>query len=303
MNDQEQIKRAAAYWNSVSSQDYNALARWWARPSVRRSINRRVCGEPLPGLHEGFHMELRKRLGNESATKAISVGCGAAQKEISLVRLGLVQQFHLFEISSERIARGQELAEKCGVQDRVHFHLADAFTLCTDTDFDLVYWNNALHHMMDTAQAVRWSRDRLLPGGLFAMDDFVGANRFQWSDRALGWANRFRASLSDVYFEDHKTGTTIPRAVQRYAMQQMIEMDPSEAADSENILPSIKSFFTAPEIQMTGGAIYSLGLNRILANFDDVRDEEALNLALLLDEALSDIGENNYAVVFARKDA
>lgn len=302
MSKRDQLETAASYWNAMITKKTNAQARWWARPAIQRYINARVCGQPIQGLHAGFHQELQTRLPEGCAQKAVSVGCGAGQKEISLVKRGLVSEFHLYEISSERVNRGRELAEKQDVGNRVHFHLQDAFEVCTDTDFDMVYWNNALHHMMDTRQAVSWSKDRLKQGGMFAMDDFIGAQRFQWSDRLLGWANRFRATLDDRFFENPGAPGPIPREVKKHSIEGMIKIDPSEAADSENILPAIRASFESPEIHMTGGAIYSLGMNRILVNIDEEEDADLLFAALLLDETISEAGENHYAVAFAIKD-
>lgn len=269
---------------------------------VVRHINNVVCGEPIDGMHAGFHRKLIARMKNGHARKAVSVGCGDGQKEIGLVRSGLVDEFHLYEISSVRIEAGRKAAANFGLSDRVHFHPEDAFEVCSDTDFDLVYWNNALHHMMDTREAVEWSFDRLADDGLFAMDDFVGPSRFQWSDRMIEYGELVRSWLPDEHFIHPNDPTeTFQRRIQRPTIAAMIATDPSEAADSSNIIPSIQAVFPFTSIQLTGGVIYHVGLNDVLSNLDDERDAAYLFSVLAIDRALTEIGDTHYAVAFAKK--
>jgi hypothetical protein len=80
-------------------------------------------------------------------------------------------------------------------------------------------------------------------------------------------------------------------------VEQMIAMDPTEAADSSNILPAIAQSFPDAEVIPTGGAIYVIGLMNILEGIP----APILSQALLLDRALSEAGENIYAVAIAQK--
>lgn len=288
--------RAAKFWDNAPR--VANRARWWQSPTVVRHINRRVCGQPVDGVHAGFHRRLAEFA--SPICKAVSVGCGNGAKEIGLVLSGQVKEFHLFEISAERVKAGKARAADLGVSGRVHFHLADAFEACRATDFDLVYWNNALHHMMDVRAAVEWSRDRLKDDGVFAMDDFVGPSRFQWSDRSLEFASKFRSSLTaGRLISPSDPSKSLVAAIKRPTIEDMIKADPSEAADSDNIIPALRFVFPDVTIQFTGGAIYHLGLNDVLANFKE--DEEGLGIALLLDDALSEMGENQYAIALARR--
>lgn len=99
-----------------------------------------------------------------------------------MLRKGIVGRFDLFELSHERVAHGRAAAVKGGVAERASFHVQDAFARDEADQYDLVYWNNALHHMFDVRQAFLWSREKLRPGGWLVMDDYVDATRFQWPD-------------------------------------------------------------------------------------------------------------------------
>lgn len=294
----ELTARAAAHWNKVTISERSPRIRWWESEAIIRHINKRVCGEPLPGIHSGFHQILKARVG-ETLDCGISIGCGTGGKEMALVQAGVVREFHLYEISSERVRIGRANAIELGIEDRIHFYEEDAFAHASLGKFDLVYWNNALHHMLDTTAAVRWSREALCDGGYFAMDDFVGPSRFQWTDRSLAFVSAFRQSLPGQFLRLSDGKTDAPSEVQRPPIDQMIRIDPSEAADSDNIIPAIEKCFPSAFIQRTGGDIYHLGLSDILINFEE--DAPELAYALVLDDAIVEMGERHYAVAIAQK--
>jgi SAM-dependent methyltransferase len=298
----EVAQRAGEFWNKKAAAPSVPQSRWWMCPPIIQHINKLVCGEPINGIHAGFHRELALRRGSSvGPRRAISVGCGDGSKEISLVQSGLIDKFDLFEVSTDRITKGQTKVKTLGLENRVFFHHEDA--LETDQKhYDLVYWNNALHHMPDVRMALEWSHSRLREGGLFAMDDFVGPSRFQWTDEMLAYCNLVRGWLSDRYFVNPlNSRRPISKIVTRPTIEAMIASDPSEAADSGNIIPALKDIFPSAHIQPTGGVIYHTGLNDVLANLDVEKDQRFLFAALALDKALADIGENQYAVAFATK--
>ena len=65
--------------------------------------------------------------------------------------------------------------------------------------YELVHWNNSLHHMLNVEEAVEWSWKVLKPGGLFYINDIVGPDRFQWTDTMLLEATAVRQSLPERF--------------------------------------------------------------------------------------------------------
>ncbi len=90
-------------------------------------------------------------------------------------------------------------------------------------------------------------------------------------------------------------------SLHRPDLDAFIAADPSEAADSDKILDCIRLVFPDAEIIPTGGVVYHLALNDVLANFDDERDATLLQSLLLLDAALAGAGHSQYAVALAMK--
>jgi hypothetical protein len=157
--------------------------------------------------------------------------------------------------------------------------------------------------MQDTDAAIAWSKERLIDGGAFIMDDFVGPNRFQWSELNLEFASKVRELLPDSLL-CHPTDPSrqLTRKMAPPNIDQLIARDPTEAADSESILPSLMKHFPNADVVLTGGCIFDLALHDAIGNFDDMEDSPLLKSLLLLDEALCHLGETHYAVAIALKD-
>jgi SAM-dependent methyltransferase len=278
----EYSKRVAKRWSTAQS---NPKVHWWTHPVVLKHINKIVCGKSVEGAWAGLEMRMQNLASQKMFQRGISVGCGSASKELRLLQKGIVEHFDLFEISSARIEQGISAAKKMGLSHRVKFHLQNAFDHKPQESYELVYWNNSLHHMPDAKQAILWSKDRLSSGGYFVMDDFVGPSRFQWSDKQLDIAHRVRRMLPDRFLVDpNNQYARLPITIKRPSIHKMMESDPSEAADSGNIIPRLADIFPDVEIILTGGVVYHLALNNVLANFQDEKDFYILHELLELDE-------------------
>lgn len=215
-----------------------------------------------------------------------------------MIRDKIVHAFDLFELSGVRIEGGLKRFADAGLADRVIFHQADAFEAVTGR-YDLVYWDNALHHMMDTRAAVRWSKSVLKPGGVLVVNDYVGPNRFQWSERGLSWASHVRSILPAHFVRDAGEPSRLLRTCARPNADAIARTDPSESADSENIIDALRYEFPSGTLWWLGGYIYHLALADLIWNFDGTEDSPELAMCLAIDELLSSLGENHYAAFLA----
>jgi len=220
---------------------------------------------------------------------------------MALLKKGIVQKFDLYELSKSRIEDGLKLAKKLDVEKQVTFYHEDAFQK-DNVNFDFIHWNNSLHHMTDTNFAVKWSYEKLIQDGVFYMDDYVGPNRFQWTSKMLSICNKVNQILPDHLLKSPiDENAILRRRTIKPKFEDMKRVDPSEAGDSENIIPSVLRYFPDAFIKYTGGVIYHLALKDIIHNFENENEKYVLDLLLLIDELLSDLGENHYAVAIAKK--
>lgn len=268
-----EIHAAAAHWSAREGLPGSG-EHWWEHQLIVRHVNQVICGRPATGIAGGDVEVLRER----RFAQAVSIGCGSGSKEMALLSTGVVGHFHLYEVAEARVARGREEAERRGLADRMSWH-------CQPADFsrpeqvDLVYWNNALHHMLDVERAVAWSR---ASGQALYMNDYVGPDRFQWPDEMLSAANEIRTILGAP-------------PLSRPDPELLARDDPTEAAQSEQILPAIRRHFPDAAIRPTGGVVYHLALRGLLKRVD----ETLLRALLVVDRLYAERGLTHYAIALA----
>lgn len=292
-------RQIGEFWNKYRSNNLAKRTRWWQSPHIIEHYNFRVCGKKLSGWNEGPIELLKQKSNNQVFKKAISIGCGTGAKEINLIEKGIVETFVCYELSKDSIIIAQKLAEKKGISEKIKFQLGDFFESsdnCPEA-YDLVFWDNSLHHMLDTRAAIKISKEILKNGGYFFCNDYVGKSRFQWSDSEIALMNGIRLGLPEKFFEGENG--KIDRFVGRPSLEEVIKSDPSEAADSENIIPAVCDTFDSPLIVNTGGMIYHTCLNEILQNIPE--ESEILEYLLGIDDEITEHGYTQYAFILAQK--
>ena len=297
-------ERVAEYWSSRLEPEA-LLTRWWQCEAIVRHINQRVCGRPLPGLSDGLFERVRESHAHRLPfSRGVSIGCGGGLKEIAAMRAGLVDRFTLFELTAPLLDLARQSAEEQGLASRIDFRNEDAFAEVGESKcFDLVFWNNSLHHMLDVEAAVSWSHRVLRPGGILMMDDYVGPNRFQWTDEMIRVNTAFRRSLPRDYLVDpYGDGARLlPVKVEAPPAEAIARRDPSECVDSERIHAALRKHFSERDRVYTGGVIYHAGLNDLLHNVLARGDDEVIRRALELDDQCADRGLTHYAAAIAEK--
>jgi hypothetical protein len=153
----------------------------------------------------------------------------------------------------------------------------------------------------DIEMALALSRDCARPGGTIAMDDIAGPTRFQWIDSNLKIASKARELLPDRLLQNPAApGTPLPTRMHRPDPVRLAKIDPSEAADSSRIMDVWTPFFPKRRVIPTGGAIYNLALNELIANFTSA-DTPLLEALLLADEVLAGGETSHYTVAITTR--
>jgi SAM-dependent methyltransferase len=227
----------------------------------------------------------------KAVPRAVSVGCGAADKEIGLLEAGVVEHFDLWEISPKLAEEGRAQALRRGVGDRISYKVGDVFSAALEP-YDLVYWDHALHHMSDVVAAIRWSARAARPGGFVMINDYVGPNRLQCSDLEISRANAF--------LERHGVAKRLPRSSVISYLKQW-RRDPSEAPQSERILTAILLNLLNAEIRVIGGAMINILGPTVVQMVPD--DHPLLQDMLREDAALRGEGLSHFACAFWQRPA
>lgn len=296
------VDRVGSHWNQRVTVD--RPVRWMNHPWVIDKVNQLVGNINSPvwgaGLLERLKTNYPDRLPFE---RGISVACGNGLIELDLVKSGIVKSFDCYDFAEERLEHGRKRARAEGLEHAVKYYKRDAFRdVAGNGEYDFVHWRNAIHHMLDTRQAIEWSSACLAPGGILYLDDYVGANRFQYSDTEIACFNALRGSLPLRYFKrgENKAKPKY-RRLKRAIPREVIAVDPSEAADSANIIPSLMAVFPKADVVKVSGGVFQAGLHDIMGNFDAKRDNALLNMLWGCEQTMILNGHLHWACALAEK--
>jgi SAM-dependent methyltransferase len=303
MVEAEQVAEAiGAHWDQRVTE--KRPTRWMTHPWVVAKVNRLAGEIESETWGAGLLARLQAKHANELPFRhGIAVACGNGLIELDLVKRGIVERFECFDFAEQRIAVGRKRAEQAGLSDRITYHASDAFAEVTGAgEFDFVHWRNAIHHMLDTREAIAWSARCLAPGGVLYLDDYVGPSRFQYPDDEMAVFNEVYAALPRRFLaRSDSRGGFYPRRLERPDEAAVIRVDPSEAADSANIVPALLESFPDADIVRVSGGLFQAGLHDIMGNFDPERDAAVLNLLWAHERTLVAHGHLNWAQALARK--
>lgn len=295
------IKIAAKHWGQQATKDHKWRDKWFLNRQVIEHSNFRICGKPLRLEGQGVTELLQQELNDSPLKRGISVGCGIGNKEIALLKSGIVDTFELWEISDIRVQLATENVAANGLSGQVIVRHGDAFEQISKASYDLVHWNMSLHHMPSVKNALEWSYRALKPGGWLYIHELAGPDHYQWTDSMLEVANRVRKSVPEHWLVDY-TGrkASLATEVKRPSLASMMKRDPTECQNSSAILPAITDIFPQAKVIPIGGIVFYLGLDGCYENMTE-DDRDVLAAYLLLDEVLADNGLWLYLAALAQK--
>ncbi len=276
---------------------------WWNIPAVQRRWNKMITGteEQTPVTW------VAQRWLTKGEYRAISPGCGTGHRELRWAATGKFRHIEAFDLSPNRIRFAQEQARKEGLSHIITFSVADVNGVDFPPDtFDVIIVEDALHHFRPVEAVVHQFYTWLKPGGLFIMNEFVGPRRFQWSREQLTIATAALRLLPPEYRRLYRTGR-IKRRVYRPGLIRMWLQDPSEAVESDRILPTVQHYFQVEALRGYGGSLLAIVLNGIAHHFvhDDPETRRWLALLFGIEDYFLNRGvlSHDYVFLVARKSA
>lgn len=237
----------------------------------------------------------------------LSLCCGDGSVERDLIRRGLIHKLCGLDLSAARIAAAK--AALCldlpSVNERCHFVQADLNRVpFAAGKFDLVLAKSALHHLEALEAVCEHLANLLRPRGLFVALDFFGPSRFQWTDQQLSLANAFWDKEAPAECRFNKDGA-LDAPISRPSLDAMIEMDPSEAIRSGEILAVMNAHFCIERYIPMGGTLLNLIFwGERINRFSPARATHASFIAKAFDYERALLGKgiipSDFALVIAR---
>lgn len=287
----EKKNQASAFWNAWQDNRNNSASGyidWGDHPTILKLIYTNTFGSSDITVFDF----LRSTYPTFQHGKALSLCSGDGVFEKLLVAQGVFDAVVGMDLAPIRVeaansARGE-------LRDKLKYVVANA----NKGDFgkhtyDIVFAKAALHHIEQLETLQHGIKRCLRPGGHLVTIDFFGPTRFQWTDAQLAAVNRFLAEEMPPQLRRRPDGSLHDK-VMRPTLQQMIELDPSEAVRSSELHTWIHDNFTVTHDFPIGGTLLGLIFDgSILNNFDPENTEHnrIIEKAFGLERQLMERGE------------
>lgn len=296
------VEREAELWGEAKS---HTRLSWFDSPMISRYINHTISGHP----GRDWLNYIKETYFPEPAPLGLSVGCGHGELDRLILKQGLAQRMDGFDISPRAVELAQEQAKREGLADRLRYFVADANFL-EDTKFDhpynLILASMSLHHFAHLERCLDNCHARLKPGGYFIANEFVGPNRFQWTDAQLDIVNRLLACFPSELKRNLRTPENLKHTISRPSLEYMRSHLPFEAICSERIIPALRERFEIVEQKNYGGTILHPLFEGIMGNFNEEANREhtvIIRLAIECEKLLLNYGmlQHDHALLICRK--
>lgn len=262
LSEESRIKRA---WNKKSRPPIH----WWSIPRVRERWNKKITGNTNINYSDYV---VNNYLKNKKNLRMISPGCGSGTNETKFAKHNCFSRVEGFDLSREKINIANENAKKLQLSN-LHYFEEDANSFDFGHErYDIILFHSSLHHFKNPKTILEKTHKAIKENGFLLINEYIGPNRFQWTDEQLKKANYYLNKVPPKYRRlwnsDH-----IKKKIYRPGLLRMFLSDPSEAINSEDILPQTRRIFTKLKEKPYGGNLLHLIFKDISHNFIDSTKE------------------------------
>ncbi|SIR93675.1 Glycosyltransferase, GT2 family [Aquipseudomonas alcaligenes] len=277
---------------------------WMEHPLVLARLNRKVSGDPKQECCQYLRQLLLEQGWQFPVKRAASLGCGFGSLERALAHGGFAERIDGYDLAASAIAEARRLAAQESLPG-LHYQVANMEQLrLPQAQYDLIFAFSSAHHVDDLDGLFGQVRQALRPGGVFMLHEYVGPDRFQWTDTQLEQINAFIESLPAGY--NCLPDGRVRGQVRRPSVEEVIACDPSEAIRSSEIIASLNRQFDRVLNYELGGALLHTGLSDIAQNFspEQPADIELLERFFALEDRLMAEGSiaSDFCVLIAFRD-
>lgn len=276
--------RTISKWTNVSP-----TSDFWIIPEIQKRWNQKCSGDPNIEYEDYV---VQKYLKDKSGLRLLSVGPGLGNKERNFAKY---PNFHLLEgidLTPNKVILAKKLALKNNFQN-INYLLGDFKEFdFENVKYDVVLFNSSLHHFDKIFDMLK---NNVIPilndDGYLVIFEYVGPNKFQWTQKQLDRANQLLLEIPDKYRlrQNSKKSKNI---IYRPGLLRMSLVDPSEAIESESIVPSLHQLFDIVDEKQIGWDILHLLLKDIAHNFLNDNDETKYLLSYLFEQEDKFVSEN-----------
>jgi len=253
-------KKIAEYWGNmarerVQKETSSLRCPWTDSPLIQKYyIHPTISGR----MDVNWFVWVKENFFSKPAEKALNLGCGDGCLERHGAIIHVFEKCDAFDISHGAIEIAERKAEELGIREKINYEIGDFNKIhLKENHYDVVFSAMALHHIENLEHVLKEIDCCLKENGLFIINEYIGPNRFQWTDTQLEIANDLFRLLPERYRIDPTTGM-VRNTIHRQPLSHMIAVDPSEAVRSRDIVPLMEERFTIIKRIDYGGTILNL---------------------------------------------
>ena len=271
--------KVADFWGNNAENKPKAVECHWTDSDIimKHYIHPTITGT----MHENWFIWVKNNYFKVPAEKALSLGCGDGCLERHGASANVFKHCDAFDIAQRAIEIAKEKAREMDILEKVHYEALDLNNITLEKNrYDVVFCSMSLHHIVNLERLFREIEKSLKDDGLLIINEYIGPNRFQWTDLQLEISNDLLKILPEKYRHDPITNS-IRKEISRTTVEYMDSIDPSEAVRSRDIIPLMEQRFDVINRIDYGGTLVNLLLDNIIVNFDERKSEDLAILKLL----------------------
>jgi SAM-dependent methyltransferase len=237
--------------------------------------------------------------------RALTLGCGHGELERGLAKYHFALEHDAVDLSEAAIADATRLSRAAGMEN-VHYKVANLNSIqLPENSYDVVFGISSVHHTAGLEHLFEQVAGALRPDGYFFLDEFIGPTQFQWTSAQLEAINNALAAMPPAYRRCVDQNKGVKEPVERYTIEEMNRIDPTEAIRSAEIMPLLPQYFDVVEVRGYGGTLLHLLLDDIAGNFmeTDPASMRYLESLFEMEDRMIESGRlpHDFAVIIARK--
>lgn len=258
-------KRTKSSFNDATIQSAN----YWIIPAVRKRWNKLITGDENLGYEAYVSDKYLKNIDG----KMLSIGSGSCTKELAFARLNPHWEITCIDFSDKLLQIGEKIAVAENLTN-IRFIAKDILQYNLPSNFyNVVLFNSSLHHFYHIEKFIVKINNALLPNGKLIINEYVGANRLQYSHQQLNAINKC-LQIIDKPYRKMFLSSIYKNKYYGSGLIRMIISDPSECVHSQDIIPVIHQYFSVLEEKAVGGNLLMPVLKDIAHHFVELNEQK-----------------------------
>jgi len=230
-------KRTKSAFNELNIESSN----WWIIPKVKERWNFLITGNSQLE-YEDF--VVKNFLHPTKKLRMLSLGSGICSHELKFAELGNFEIQNIYDYTFPK------------------------------NYFDIVFFHASLHHFKNLGNLLGFKvKQALKKDGELIINEYVGTNRLQFPNHQIKAINKSLKLIPEKYRKRYKLNF-YKNKVYGFGLLRMIIADHSECIESENIMPTIKKYYTTFFEANYGGNILMSTLKDLAHHFIEINDEK-----------------------------